>query len=170
MGLMFHTIIRAAFVCLFVCLLVCSPTPPRSFDGSSPNLVGVCRWTSELPLRGSFLKRSTGQTSLFRSRRHQAETTPLQKAHGVFCRARRVLPSKRHTASKSLIPSTGIFTSSFKAVFLSIYNCVRNVRDWKLLWWQWFIVWLESWNAHKIWSESLLDHDKTTFISLNELV
>ena len=44
-----------------VCLFVCSPTPPRSFDGSSPNLVGVCRWTSELPLRGSFSKRSTGQ-------------------------------------------------------------------------------------------------------------
>ena len=99
-----------------VCLFVCSPTPPRSFDGSSPNLVGVCRWTSELPLRGSFFKRSTGhgstgQTSLFWSRRHQAETTPLQKTHGVFCRARRLLPSKRHTASKSLIPSTGIFTS-----------------------------------------------------------
>ena len=75
---------------LSVCLFVCSPTPPRSFDGSSPNLVGVCRWTSELPLRGSFLKSSTGQRSLFRSkwphailydsRRHQAETTPLQKA------------------------------------------------------------------------------------------
>ena len=46
-----HTINRAAFVCLSVC----------SFDGSSPNLVGVCRWTLELPLRGSFLKRSTGQ-------------------------------------------------------------------------------------------------------------
>ena len=69
-----------------VCLFVCSPTPPRFFDGSLPNLVGVCRWTSELPLRGSFLKRSMGQrvnrsTSLFRSRRHQAETTPLQKAY-----------------------------------------------------------------------------------------
>ena len=63
-----------------VCAFVCSPTPSRSFNWSSPNLVGVCRWTSELPLRGSFLKRSTGQTSLFRSRRHQAETTPLQKA------------------------------------------------------------------------------------------
>ena len=109
MKIVYHTIIQAAFVCLFVC----SPTPPRSFDGSSPNLVGVCRWTSELPLRGCFFKRSMGQTSLFRSRQHQAETTPLQKAHGVFCRARRLLPSKRHTASKSLIPSTGIFTSRF---------------------------------------------------------
>ena len=67
-----------------------------------------------ITLEGFFFKKvngSTGQTSLFRSRRHQAETTPLQKAHGVFCRARRLLPSKRHTASKSLIPSKGIFTS-----------------------------------------------------------
>ena len=100
----YHTIIRAAFVCLSVCLFVCSPTPPRSFDGSSPNLVGICRWTSELPLRGSFWKRSTGQTSLFRSRRNQAETTPLQT----------LLPSTASFAtSKSLIPSTGIFTSIY---------------------------------------------------------
>ena len=52
-----HTIIRAEFVCLFVCSL----SPPRSFDGSSPNLVAVCRWTSHLPLRGSFSKRSMGR-------------------------------------------------------------------------------------------------------------
>ena len=51
----YHTIIRAAFG-----VFVCSLSPPRSFDGSSPNLVGVCRWTSHLPLRGSFSKRSTG--------------------------------------------------------------------------------------------------------------
>ena len=44
-----------------VCVCVCSLSPPRSFDGSSPNLVGACRWTSELPLRGSFSKRSTGR-------------------------------------------------------------------------------------------------------------
>ena len=50
-----HTIIREAFVCL----CVRNQSPPRSFDGSSPNLVGVCRWTSHLPLRGSFSKRST---------------------------------------------------------------------------------------------------------------
>ena len=55
----YHTIIRVAFVCLFVCLFVCSLCTPRSFDGSSPNLVGVCRLTSHLPLRGSFSKRST---------------------------------------------------------------------------------------------------------------
>ena len=36
-----HTIIRAAFVCL----CVRNQSPPRSFDGSSPNLVGVCRLT-----------------------------------------------------------------------------------------------------------------------------
>ena len=42
-------------------MLVCSLFPPRSFDGSSPNLVGVCRLTSHLPLRGSFSKRSTGR-------------------------------------------------------------------------------------------------------------
>ena len=56
MAVKHHTIIQAAFVCLSVCSL----SPPRSFDRSSPNLVGVCRWTSELPLRGSFSKRSTG--------------------------------------------------------------------------------------------------------------
>ena len=48
-------------VCLSICLSVCSLSPPRSFDRSSPNLVGVCRWTSELPLRGSFSKRSTAR-------------------------------------------------------------------------------------------------------------
>ena len=104
-----HTIIRAAFVCLFVCSL-CTP---RSFDGSSPNLVSVCRLTSHLPLRGSFSKLSTGRRvngslslstmlSLFiyaagsrhttakkhtayDSRQHQTHATPLTKAHGIFC-------------------------------------------------------------------------------------
>ena len=99
---------KSSNVCLSVCLSVCSLSPPRSFDGSLPNLVGVCRWTSELPLRGSFSKRSTGRRVngstgqqvdgstghffghyiIYDSRRHhadQSETTPLQKAHGVFC-------------------------------------------------------------------------------------
>ena len=40
---------------------MCCLSPPRSFGRSSPNLVGVCRWTSHLPLRGSFSKRSTGR-------------------------------------------------------------------------------------------------------------
>ena len=96
-----HTINRAAFVCLSVCLSVCSLSPPRSFDGSSPNLVGVCRWTSELPLRGFFSKRSTGRrvngslslsTILYMCQPH---ATQLQKAallllhlsrlKGTFC-------------------------------------------------------------------------------------
>ena len=72
-------------VCLFVCLSVCSLSPPRSFDRSSPNLVGVCRWTSELPLRGSFSKRLTGRwvngslslsTILYRDQPH---TSHLQR-------------------------------------------------------------------------------------------
>ena len=114
-AVVYHTINRAAFVCLSVCLSVCSPTPPRSFDGSSPNLVGVCRWTSELPLRGQRVNGSMGQ----RVKRHffGADDTRLRprrcKRHGVFC-----LPSKRRTASKSLIPSTGIITS-----YQKLYNC-----------------------------------------------
>ena len=53
---------NSSSVCLCVCVCVCSLSPPRSFDGSSPKLVGVCRWTSHLPLRGSFSsKRSTGR-------------------------------------------------------------------------------------------------------------
>ena len=64
---------------------MCSLSPPWSSDRSSPNLVGVCRWTSHLPLRGSFLKRSTGRrvngslllsTILYRDQPH---TTQLQK-------------------------------------------------------------------------------------------
>ena len=49
-----HTIIRVTFVCLWACSL----STPGSFNGSSPNLVGVCRLTSHLLLRGSFSKRS----------------------------------------------------------------------------------------------------------------
>ena len=70
---------------MFVCLFVCSLSPPRSFDGSSPNLVAVCRWTSHLPLRGSFSKRSTARrvngslslsTILYM---HQPHATQLQR-------------------------------------------------------------------------------------------
>ena len=55
----------------------------------------VCRWTWQLLLRGSFLKRrwvkrvngSTGHFHfhyiIYDSRRRQAHATPLQKAHGV---------------------------------------------------------------------------------------
>ena len=92
---------KSSSVCLFVCLSVCSLSPPRSFDRSSPNLVGVCRWTSELPLRGSFSKRSTARrvngslslsTTLYMCQPH---STQLQKAtllllhlirlKGTFC-------------------------------------------------------------------------------------
>ena len=92
---------KSSSVCLFVCLSVCSLSPPRSFDRSSPNLVGVCRWSSELPLRGSFSKRSTARrvngslslsTILYMC---QPDSTQLQKAtllllhlirlKGTFC-------------------------------------------------------------------------------------
>ena len=56
---------NSSSVCLFVSLFVCSLCTPRSFDGSSPNLVDVCRLTSHLPLRGSFSKRSTGRRVTF---------------------------------------------------------------------------------------------------------
>ena len=66
-------------------VFVCSLSPPRSFDGSSPNLVGVCRLTSHLPLRGSFSKRSTGQRVTFTfhyiiyapASRHTVEKAPF---------------------------------------------------------------------------------------------
>ena len=49
-----HAIIRAAFVSLL------SPTPPRSFDGSSPNLVGVCRVDFGIALEGFFFEKVNG--------------------------------------------------------------------------------------------------------------
>ena len=94
----YHNINRAAFVCLSVCSL----SPPRSFDGSSPNLVGVCRWTSELPLRGSFSKRSTARRVTFAF--HYIIYAPASchtAAKGAFCFAA--------TASKSLIRAKGTF-------------------------------------------------------------
>ena len=81
-----------------VCVCVCSLCTPRSFDGSSPNLVGVCRLTSHLPLRGSFSKRSTGRrvngslslsTILYRDQPH---TTQLQ---------RRLLLGKPHESNSA---------------------------------------------------------------------
>ena len=80
-------------------MCVRSLSPPRSFDGSSPNLVAVCRWSSHLPLRGSFSKRSTGRRvngSL--SLLHYFIYAPASRhtaAKGTFCFAA--------TASKSLI-------------------------------------------------------------------
>ena len=107
-------------------MFVCSLSPPRSFDGSSPNLVAVCRWTSKLPLRGSFSKRSTGRqvngslslsTILYM---HQPHATQLQKApfallllhlirlKGTFCciASRRVVDVCRWTSE---LPLRGSF-------------------------------------------------------------
>ena len=73
-----------------VCLCVCSLCTPRSFDGSSPNLVGVCRLTSHLPLRGSFSKRSKASrvngslslsTILYMCQPHST------RCNGTFCLA-----------------------------------------------------------------------------------
>ena len=86
-----------------VSLCVHSLSPPRSFDGSSPNL-GVCRWTSELPLRGSFSKRSKGRRvngSLSLSIILYAPASRHTAAKGTFCFAA--------TASKSLIRAKGTF-------------------------------------------------------------
>ena len=79
-------------------MFVCSLCSPRSFDGSSPNLVGVCRLTSHLPLRGSFSNRSMGRrvngslslsTILYRDQPH---TTQLQ---------RRLLLGKPHESNSA---------------------------------------------------------------------
>ena len=75
-------------LCVCVCLFVCSLSPPRSFDGSSPNLVGVCRWTSHLPLRGSFSKRSTGRRvngSLSLSTILYIRQPHATRCNGAFC-------------------------------------------------------------------------------------
>ena len=69
---------------------VCSLCTPRSFDGSSPNLVGVCRLTSHLPLRGSFSKRSTGRRvngSLSLSTISYMRQPHATRCNGVFCLA-----------------------------------------------------------------------------------
>ena len=95
---------KSSSVCLFVCLSVCLFVPyllRGPLTDLSPNLVGVCRWTSELPLRGSFSKRSTARrvnrslslsTILYMCQPH---STQLQKAtllllhlirlKGTFC-------------------------------------------------------------------------------------
>ena len=99
-----HTIIRAAFVRLFVNLLLRGPLT----DLRQTWWVYV-GGTSELPLRGSFFKSSTGQRVNGSNVTFSEQTTP-----GSDHTAAKGVPSKRHTASKSLIPSTGIFTSMSK--------------------------------------------------------
>ena len=97
-------------VCLSVCLSVCSLSPPRSFDGSSPNLVGVCRWTSELPLRGSFSKRSTGRRVTF-------------AFHYII-----YAPASRHTAAKGTFCFAGSAAESNSAPFAPLH--VNGVCRW----------------------------------------
>ena len=79
---------------------------------------GICRWTSQLLLRGSFSKRSTGQRIngsngstghfhfhciIYDSRRRQAHPTLLQKAHGVWWHQSHATPlQKAHSVFCSL--------------------------------------------------------------------
>ena len=112
---------------MLVCVFVCSLFPPRSFDGSSPNLVGVCRWTSHLPLRGSFSKRSTGRrvngsngstghrvtfTILYMIADDARVTPPRCKKHTAYDDTR-LMPHhcKNHTASFARL--TGKFPSIY---------------------------------------------------------
>ena len=140
---------NSSSVCLFVCLCVCFLSPPRSFDGSSPNLVGVCRWTSHLPLRGSFSKRSTGRrvngslslsTILYMCQPH---ATQLQKApfallllhlitlKGTFCctASRRVVGVCRWTSE---LPLRVFFSKRSTGHFFGhyiIYDSRRHHAD-----------------------------------------
>ena len=86
-------------------MCVRSLSPPRSFDGSSPNLVGVCRWTSELPLRGSFSKRSTGR----RVNGSLSLSTILYA------------PASRHTAAKGSFCFAGSAAESNSAPFAALH-------------------------------------------------
>ena len=126
-----------------VCLSVCSLSPPRSFDGSSPNFVGVCRWTSELPLRGSFSKRSTGRringslslsTILYM---HQPHATQLQKAplaalhlNGV-CRWTSQLPFRGSFSKTSMgrrVNGSNRSTGHFHFHYIYIYMIADDAR------------------------------------------
>ena len=103
-----HTIIQAAFVCLFVCLFV-----PYVLRGPLTDLRQTwwvyVRWPPICPWGVLFRKgqRVDGSTGHFRfplcyicgrltphhckkhtaydSRQHQTHATPLTKAHGIFC-------------------------------------------------------------------------------------
>ena len=106
--LCYHTIIRAAFVCLFVCLFV-----PYVLRGPLTDLrqtwwvyVGwppICPW-GVLFRKGQRVDGSTGHFCFplcyicsrlmphhckkhteYDSRQHQTHATPLTKAHGIFC-------------------------------------------------------------------------------------
>ena len=97
---------NSSSVCVFVCLFVCSLCPPRSFDGSSPNLVGVCRLTSHLPLRGSFRK---GQRVTFTF--HYITYAPASRhtaAKGPFCFA----AAESNSAPFAALHLNGVCTST----------------------------------------------------------
>ena len=96
---------NSSSVCLSVCLFVCSPTPSMSFDGSSPNLVDVCRWTSELPLTG---QRVNGSNVTF-----SEQTTPGWDHTAAKGTPSFACPAKGARRLRVLIPSTGIITSRF---------------------------------------------------------
>ena len=87
-----HTAARGAFC------FAGSAAESNSAPFAALHVNGICRWTSQLLLRGSFSKRSTGRRVngsngstdhfhfhyiIYDSRRRQAHATPLQKAHGV---------------------------------------------------------------------------------------
>ena len=79
------------------------PISSEVFDGSSPNLVGVCRLTSHLPLRGSFSKGSTGQRVTF-------------TFHYII-----YVPASRHTAAKGpfCFPAAESNSTPFAALHLN---------------------------------------------------
>ena len=123
---------------LWLCVSVCSLSPPRSSDRSLPNLVGVCRWTSHLPLRGSLSK---GQrvtfTILYMIADNARLTPPRCKKHTAYDDTR-LTPHrcKKHTAS--FARSTGIFPSEqnmFKfGTFGSLFRHFKKFKHDSELW------------------------------------
>ena len=98
--------IRAHYVTSYynsssVCLFVCSLSPPRSFDGSSPNLVGVCRWTSHLPLRFFFFRKGQRVTFAF---------------HYII-----YAPASRHTLQKAPFALLALLQSLIRRLFAALH-------------------------------------------------
>ena len=84
-------------------MFVCSLCTPRSFDGSSPNLVGACRLTSHLPLRGSFSKRSTGRR--VNGSLSLSTILYMRQPHATRCK-RLLLPLLRSLIRRLLLPAS----------------------------------------------------------------
>ena len=91
-------------------MCLCVPYLLRGPNGSSPNLVAVCRWTSHLPLRGSFSKRSTGRRVTF-------------TFHYII-----YAPASRHTAAKGAFCFAGSAAESNSAPFAALH--VNGVCRW----------------------------------------